>query len=305
MTVRLTWSPQTVADSQKIYRSSSAFDSSSLPSVLATIDASDFQYEDDTAPFEATAYYMVETVAGGQSVFSSLVEVYNGPDTSGAPPPPVVPLDFYVGGGATTGGSTFSAIDIGSEPSVGDRRFVVVALAVNTSSGTTPTVTVNGVSASLVVTGAGGGAFPQRSYLFLAEVNSGTSVDVAIGAVGGQKGMQAYTLTVGSDYSVVAFNDDFDQQVLPLNLSLNTDAGKNVAIVMAAVRNSEGTPAASFTGTLGITTDYRADYLTNENIYVGSAELEDAASGLTAQMNVSGISGDSSAAGAVFVPQLD
>lgn len=74
MSVLLEWSPTVIGDSQKVYRSTSTFNHDNLPSILATIGASDHSYDDTTATNE-TYFYAIETILGTRSILSSVEKI--------------------------------------------------------------------------------------------------------------------------------------------------------------------------------------------------------------------------------------
>lgn len=78
MTIRLTWIPRITADSQQVYRSTATFDKDSLPSVLATLGATDTEYLDETATIaDQDYYYAIGTVSGANVALSQVVMVTN------------------------------------------------------------------------------------------------------------------------------------------------------------------------------------------------------------------------------------
>lgn len=79
MTVRLSWLNRTpVCDEQRVYRDTSAFDATSLPTALATIAAGANSYDDATAATGTRYWYAVGAVVTGspdQVALSAVVEI--------------------------------------------------------------------------------------------------------------------------------------------------------------------------------------------------------------------------------------
>lgn len=82
-TVRLTWTDLNSGVSQeeehRIYRSTTAFDADTLPSVLATVAADVEFYEDPTAGFDTTYYYAVAAERGGVLAISFITVAVGAP----------------------------------------------------------------------------------------------------------------------------------------------------------------------------------------------------------------------------------
>lgn len=71
MSILINWTnPAQPADGIQIYRSTAPFDSSNLPAVLATIPATDTEYEDTTNLLNVVYYYRVGRVIGSDLVLS-------------------------------------------------------------------------------------------------------------------------------------------------------------------------------------------------------------------------------------------
>lgn len=75
MSINLKWSPRVIGDSQKVYRSESPFNVDSLPSVLATVGASDIDYADTTETAGLAYYYAISTVLGSREVLSQVINI--------------------------------------------------------------------------------------------------------------------------------------------------------------------------------------------------------------------------------------
>lgn len=84
MTVRLEWVNRAEADSIRVYRSTSAFDGASLPSVLATLDANARSYDDNGVSGETAYFYRIAIVSGASVALTGLVTITTAASGGGA-----------------------------------------------------------------------------------------------------------------------------------------------------------------------------------------------------------------------------
>lgn len=82
--VKLSWTPRVAATTQRIYRSTSLFELSTLPSELDTVSGDAREYIDDTVVDGTEYFYGVSTVEAGIEVLSVVVSVAVGGFVAGS-----------------------------------------------------------------------------------------------------------------------------------------------------------------------------------------------------------------------------
>lgn len=215
-------------------------------------------------------------------------------------------ISYYVGGTgfelatSTNLIGTFSSLDIGSAPTASQKRYVVVcqggaSFSVNRDISATD-VTVAGLSCTLAVEKlAASTSYKQYAAVHYVEVPTGTTATVSItSAYGRGFSAQVYSVYIDSGDTLSVYSSDTDEASTALSCAVNAPATNSVAAAAAQFRNGEATPSISFGGTLGLTTDYRVDILSDENSYFGSDLLTSSGTGLTATITDSGAAGNES-----------
>ena len=171
---------------------------------------------------------------------------------------------------------TAAGVSIGDAPESGRKRFIVVvtgkASALPNEDTSTSGLTIGGISATksaeILATSA---SYKQYNSVHILEHNSGATADIVVTTANQNgTGLQVYAVYMDAALSLSLFDTSSDEASTALSNTVDIPAGPSVVIVAAGYRNGEATPSISFGGTMGVSTDFRADILTNENFYSGS-----------------------------------
>jgi hypothetical protein len=208
--------------------------------------------------------------------------------------------DFELGAVSNTQFS--KTMSIGAEPEAGQKRvLVVVESGAQFLSGSgnisTSSASVGGTSTTKVAENLSPStSFKQYVAVHTVEVSTGTTATVVLNSVDARGfGVQVYAVYLPSANDLTLFDSGTDGGTTTLTSTVDVPSGDSLAVAAAQYRNGEATPSLSFSGTLGIATDYRQDILSDENFYAGSVLKSASGTGLTA------ITSDASAAGAESV----
>lgn len=212
-------------------------------------------------------------------------------------------ISYSVGGNAFEIGSsvnfsaTFSSMSIGDEPSAGQKRYIVVCdggCSFYTDDDiSTTSMTVGGITTTLAQENLSSStSFKQYVGVRYAEVPTGTTATVIVNSAKERGfGVQLYVVYVSSGEALALSDSGTDGGSTTLTATVDAPLGNSLAVTCAQFRNGEATPSISFSGTLGVTTDYRADLLSDENFYAGSIEKTSSATGLTSVITDAGAAG--------------
>jgi len=206
--------------------------------------------------------------------------------------------DFEFG---ASGNTQFSkTMAIGAEPGAGQKRVLVIAeggasLSVNRDISTT-SASVGGISATKVAERLPSStSYKQYVAVHTVEVPTGTTATVVLNSANSRGfGVQIYAVYISDAADLTLFDSGTDAGTTTLTSTVDTPSGDSFAVAAAQYRNGETTPSLSFSGTLGIATDYRQDILTNENFYAGSALVSGSGTELTATTSDAGADGNES-----------
>jgi len=181
-------------------------------------------------------------------------------------------------------------------PNTGEKRYIVIvegggALAPTQNISTR--VEVAGNSCTIAVSKlASTTPYLQWSAIHYIEDNTNTTADIefiSTGTIGAFRSIAfvVYQIIIPSSNTLNVYDSDTDEGTATLTVTLDTPASDSFMFVASEYRNGEDPPALSFTGTAGITTDYRIDTTRNEgspdeNFYAGSKKFDSANTGLTA-----------------------
>lgn len=149
---------------------------------------------------------------------------------------------------------TFSAQNLGAAPALGHKRYIIVAISAVTNGRDLNSVTVNGVTASLVVRATF--ADEIDAMIYIAEVPSGTSGDVVLTYSGSTEDESSIALyRMMNPFSATAHDTEANNNSVSAgNIAANLNVPqRGCAVAVLTTRN------ASTTIWTGLTENYDSD----------------------------------------------